>query len=101
LLEGVFRDGNGTFFPARAIHTHTVLPGGGWLLPERQRFIVLTGDQWLDKQQLMEAFREALLGHLERAAGRGKLVFAGEAASRGWRLQVFVQGILRQRVGPS
>ena len=62
------------------LHTHTVLPGGGWLLPDRQRFVVLQGDQWLDKQRLMEAFRAALLGHLERAAERGKLVFAGDAA---------------------
>jgi len=59
-----------------------VLPGGGWLLPDRQRFVVLTGDQWLDKQQLMEAFREALLDSQAATCVHGACRFPREQRQR-------------------
>jgi len=61
------------------LHIHTIWPNGGWLIDQPQRFVTVDARQ-LDKERLMKAFRDALLGRLWRAAERGLLVFGGAAA---------------------
>jgi len=63
------------------LHTHTVLPGGGWLRGAGpRRFVTPPDASWLQPAALMQAFRDALLRHLCCVAERDTLVFAGRAA---------------------
>ena len=63
------------------LHTHTVLPGGGWLRGDGpRRFVTPPDASWLQPAALMQAFRDALLRHPCRVAERDTLVFARRAA---------------------
>ena len=61
------------------VHVHTVWPTVGWSLSDPNRLVEIDPAQ-VDKKALIEAFREALLGGVCRAAERGRLVMTGQAA---------------------
>ena len=61
------------------LHIHTIWPNGGWLIDQPDRFVTVDATQ-LDEDCLINAFRDALLNSLCRAAERGRLVFGGQAA---------------------
>ena len=61
------------------LHVHTVWAGGGWRIQEPDRFVTVDAAT-LDQRQLMRVFRTLLLAAICRAAERGRLVLAGDAA---------------------
>ena len=63
----------------RHVHVHGVWPLGGWSIGQPERFVRIEAGA-LDRQWLMRAWRDALLGALCRVAERRLLVFGGAAA---------------------
>ena len=61
------------------VHTHVLLPAGGWSVDDPKRFVTTDREEWLLSEQLMPVFREKLIRELCKARRRGDFAWVGRA----------------------